>query len=79
MQLLVALSGDGGVAAVSRLQHADAVIQGELAHSPARPMLKTQPAAQAWEISEGGFEQAVHQRSQSAGLTLSVEYVKQPI
>ena len=35
MQLLVALSGDGSVAAVSRLQHADADAQGELAHKPA--------------------------------------------
>ena len=35
MQLLVALSGDGSVAAVSRLQHADADTQGELAHHPA--------------------------------------------
>lgn len=35
MQLLVALSGDGSVAAVSRLQHADADAQGELAHKSA--------------------------------------------
>ena len=35
MQLLVSLSGDGGVAAMSRLQHADANTEGELAHSPA--------------------------------------------
>ena len=35
MQLLVTLSGDGSVAAVSRLQHAEADAQGELAHNPA--------------------------------------------
>ena len=47
MQLLVALSGGGGVAAVSRLQHASADTQGEPAHSPAWPVLKLQPVAQA--------------------------------
>ena len=35
MQLLVALSGDGAVAAVLGLQHADVDTQGELAHNPA--------------------------------------------